>query len=157
MAVHKNDFSFQFHRILKLKEQQKEITIRGRQVFLQQVLRFANYERCMVKSKEKRYLDLWNKWQALGMTLNFNPWLVNVCWPASRKKKTYALAALTDNNSDTFVKDYSGRKSHKIFVRCFAFLLFLDGIFLNCKLIFLRWKWDKLQQTLGATWRKTWS
>ena len=70
-------------------------------------------------------------WQAFGMTLNFNPWLVNVCWPASRKKKTCALAALTDNKSDTFVKGGSGRKSHKIFVRCFAFLLFLDGMFLN--------------------------
>lgn len=30
MAVHKNDFSFQFHRILKLKEQQKEIIIQGK-------------------------------------------------------------------------------------------------------------------------------
>ena len=30
MTVHKNGFSFQFHRILKLKEQQKEIIIQGK-------------------------------------------------------------------------------------------------------------------------------
>ena len=64
-------------------------------------------------------------------------------------KKTYALAALTDNKSDTFVKDDSGRKSHKIFVRCFAFLLFLDGIFLNCKLIFSQ---VEVRQATADTW-----
>ena len=61
MTVHKNDFSLQFHRILKLKEQQKKLSFRGRQVFLWQVLRFANYERCTVNSVEERYLDLWNE------------------------------------------------------------------------------------------------
>ena len=30
MTVHKNGFSFQFHHILKLKEQQKEIIIQGK-------------------------------------------------------------------------------------------------------------------------------
>ena len=88
-------------------------------------------------------------WQALGMTLNFNPWFVNVCQPASRKKKTYALTALTDNKSDTFVKDDSGRKSHKMFVRFFVFLLFLDGIFLNCKLIFSQ---VEVRQATADTW-----
>ena len=62
ITVHKNDFSLQFHRILKLKEQQKEIIIQGKAgVFMARLLRFANYERCMVKSKEKSYLDLWNE------------------------------------------------------------------------------------------------
>ena len=71
-------------------------------------------------------------WQALGMTLNSNPWLVNVCRPASRKKKTCALAALTEDKSDTFVKDDSGRKSHKIFVKVF------------CLFIIFRWYISKL-------------
>ena len=61
MTVHKNGFSFQFHHILKLKEQQKGIIIQGKAGVLWQVLRFSNYERCIVKSKEKRYLDLWNE------------------------------------------------------------------------------------------------
>ena len=30
MTVHKNGFSLQFHHILKLKEQQKEIIIQGK-------------------------------------------------------------------------------------------------------------------------------
>ena len=100
------------------------------------------------------YLQTGRLWAWLWTSI---PGLLMFADQPQGKKKTCALAALTDNKSGTFVKDDSGRKSHKIFVRFFAFLLFLDGIFLNCKLIFLRWEWDKLQQTLGATWRKTWS
>ena len=55
-------FPFNFIIFSSWKNSKKKLSFRGRQVFLWQFLRFANYDRCIANSKEERYLDLWNEW-----------------------------------------------------------------------------------------------